>query len=146
MNYLITRFIDLGEYIKRSNEGFKITNLLFDYVKTHGNTLKAEHITKLVLRGDSFSLTGINILGCLYDNYSEHVLTLKLIEKFKFSPSLHYYCSIRERYIDQPSPSWMSPDNDLIVGNLTLDLKSSDYLSKWANRGDSAFLSYLKEV
>ncbi|WP_131778980.1 DUF4365 domain-containing protein [Legionella bozemanae] len=143
INYLIARFIDLGEYVGKTNEGSRVINLLFDYIKKHGTTIKREHITKLVSRGKWISPKGINILGCLYDNYPEYVLSLNLIDLFReFSPLLHYYCTIRERYIHEHSSLWFDPNHNLTVGNLTLNLPTN-YLNKWANRGDSFFLHYI---
>ncbi|HHF7365599.1 TPA: DUF4365 domain-containing protein [Legionella bozemanae] len=143
---LILRLFDLNIYARGTTEGNKVSYLIYEYVKKHGNTLNFEHIKKLVLRGDSLSRTGLDALGILYDNHPEYALSLKLIEKFKNHKLLHYYTTIRERYINKISPFWLSKDHDLTVNNLTLDLSSDNYISKWFKQGESAFLYYLTEV
>ncbi|MFO9099982.1 DUF4365 domain-containing protein [Legionella pneumophila] len=143
---LILRLFDLNIYALTTTEGNKVSKLIYDYVKKNRNTLNFEHIKKLVIRGDGLSGAGLNALGVLYDNYPEYTLSLKLIEKFKNHKLLHYYTTIRERYICKQSPFWLSNDHDLTVNNLTLDLSSDDFLNKWANQGESAFLYYLSEV
>ena len=146
INSLISRLFDLNIYARGTSQGNKVSHLIYDYVKKYGTTLNFNHIEKLVVRGDSLSMKGLAALGLLYDNYPEYVLTLKLTEKFKNHTYLHYYTTIRERYIDKKSPFWMSKDHDLTVNNLTLDLSSDDFLNKWANRGDAVFIFYLKEI
>ncbi|CAM4424224.1 MAG: hypothetical protein LEGION0403_FIIPPAGN_02730 [Legionella sp.] len=148
LDSLIDRVIDLNSYIKGTTEGNNVSKLLFQYIREHGNNLNAEHVSRLVCRGNKLSNTGINALGILYDNFPQHALSLKLTTMFIKAKYVipHYYCSIRERYLEQKSPGWASKKNDLRVGNLTLDLTSDDFLNKWANRGDAAFLSYLIEI
>ncbi|RUR21902.1 DUF4365 domain-containing protein [Legionella qingyii] len=143
---LILRLFDLNIYARLTTQGNEVSKLIYDYVKKYGNTLKFEHIKKLAVRGNGLSRTGLNALGLLYDNYPDHALSLNLIEKFKNHKLLHYYTTIRERYIYKQSPFWLSNAHDLTVDGLTLDLSSDDFFNKWANQGESAFLYYLTEV
>ena len=147
LDSLIEKVIELGTSIWATNEGNKISQLLFKFIRERGEKLNANHISKLIIRGEDCSRTGLNALGLLYDNYPRHVASLNLIKRFeKFEdPRLHYYCTIRERYLNSPSPIWLLGNNDLTVGKLKADFSSisTSILDKWANRGDSVIFDYI---
>lgn len=147
---LIEKVIELGTSIWATHEGNKVSQLLFKFLKEHGEKLNANHISKLIIRGKDCSRTGLNALGLLYDNYPKHVASLNLIKRFeKFEdPRLHYYCTIRERYLGLQSPSWLSENSDLTVGKLKADFSSinTSIFDKWANRGDSVIFDYVYET
>ncbi|HTC01308.1 MAG TPA: hypothetical protein VK705_11565, partial [Ferruginibacter sp.] len=148
LDSLIEKVLVLGMGIWGTYEGNKVSQLLFKFIREHGEKLNADHVSKLVIRGDNYSRTGINALGILYDNFPKHTKSLKLPVRFKdfADPRLHYYCTIRERYLDSPSNWWLSAKNDLTVGKLKADFSSIDIYNKWANRGDSALLDYVFEI
>ncbi len=149
LDSLISRVIELGTAIWATHEGNKVSQLLFKFIREHGDSLNADHIAKLILRGKDCSRTGINALGVLYDNFPKHAVSLNLIDMCKDfdDPRLHYYCTIRERYIDSSSGAWLSEKNDLTVGNLKADFSSinTSIFDKWANRGDSVIFDYVYE-
>jgi hypothetical protein len=147
---IIDKVIELGTSIWATHEGNKRSQMLFKFVREHGDKLNANHISKLIIRGKDCSRTGLNALGILYDNFPKHTASLNLTKKFENFEDLrlHYYCTIRERYLDLKSPSWLSEKNDLTVGNLTADFSSinTSILNKWANRGDSVIFDYVYDV
>lgn len=147
INSVINAVVDLGPAIWGTEEGHATTQVLYSYVRSKGKFFKADHLKKLVLRGEVYSRIGINALGILYDNFPEHVLTLNLPAVFREhdDPRPYYYCCLRERYIDKKTPEWFSlPTINFEIGNLTVpDECKSDIYKKWANRGDSAILDYL---
>src|SRR5690606_28364466 len=103
-----------------------------------------------IIRDKGCSRTGLNALGILYDNFPKHTASLNLIERFENfnDPRLHYYCTIRERYLDSKSPSWLSERNDLTDGKLKADFSTinTSIFDKWANRGDSVISDYVYET
>lgn len=152
-NYLdsiIERVIELGASIWATPEGNKVSQMLFKFIREYGDKLNASHISKLIIRGNDCSRTGLNALGILYDIYPNHTASLNLTKRFENfeDPRLHYYCTIRERYLGIKSPSWLSEKNDLTVGNLKADfsLINTSILDKWANRGDSVIFDYVYEI
>lgn len=152
-NYLdsiIERVIELGTSIWATQEGNKVTEMLFKFIREYGDRLNASHISKLIIRGKDCSRTGLNALGILYDNFPKHVASLNLVKKFKSfeDPRLHYYCTIRERYLGERSPSWLDETKDLTVGKLKADFSSinTSIFDKWANRGDSVIFDYVYEI
>ena len=153
LNYLdslIEKVIVLGMGIWATHEGNKVSQLLFKFIREYGEKLKANHIAKLVIRGNECSRTGLNALGVLYENFPKHAISLNLPARFEHfaDPRLHYYCTIRERYLDSKSPWWLSEKNDLTVGKLKADFSSinTSIFDKWANRGDSVIFDYVFET
>ncbi|WP_179321129.1 DUF4365 domain-containing protein [Winogradskyella helgolandensis] len=147
IDLLLNRVIELGTGIWATNEGNKVSQMLFSFLRENGNKINADHISKLVIRGKDCSRTGINALGLLYDNYPEHTASLKLISRFKNfdDPRLFYYCSIRERFLGTKSPSWLNEKNDLNLGKIKTDFSeiNTSIFDKWANRGDSVIFDYV---
>src|SRR5690606_28546254 len=107
LDSLIEKVIELGTAIWATREGNKVSQSLFEFLKQHGEKLNVNHISKLIIRDKGCSRTGLNALGILYDNFPKHTASLNLIERFENfnDPRLHYYCTIRERYLDSKSPS-----------------------------------------
>ncbi len=152
-NYLdsiIERVIELGTSIWATNEGNKVSQMLFKFIREFGDRLNASHVSKLIIREKECSRTGLNALGILYDNFPKHAVSLNLIKKFETfeDPRLHYYCTIRERYLGEKSPSWMDETKDLTVGKFKADFSSinTSIFDKWANRGDSVIFDYVYET
>ena len=150
LNSLIEKVLELGASIWATNEGYKTSTLLFNFIQEHGEKLNANHVATLIIRGKECSRTGINALGILYDTFPRHVLSLKLRERFKNfnDPRLYYYCTIRERYLGLKSPAWLSEENDLTVDNLRADFSAINIniIDKWANRGDSVIFDYIYKI
>jgi hypothetical protein len=149
LDSLIEKVIELGMGIWATHEGNKVSQLLFEFIREHGEKLKSSHISKLVIRGDDCSRTGINALGVLYDNFPKYAKALNLPDKFKnfIDPRLHYYCVLKERFLGIKGIGWLSDKDDLKVGKLNSDFSSinTSLFDKWANRGDSVILDYVFE-
>lgn len=145
---LINRVLEIGSAIWATSEGNKRSQQLYDFVRRYGVKLNREHIYKLVARGEEISRTGIIALGVLYESFPSHAIGLKLPEFFAdFSdPRLHYYCVLRERYIDNKGFLWVTADSDFRVGDMTIDDQDAldGLMNKMANRGDSALLDYVE--
>jgi hypothetical protein len=150
IDLLIEKVLSIGLSIWVTNEGNKLSQLLFKFIMEHGDRLNINHVSKLVIRDNTCSRTGINALGVLYDNFPNHALSLKLTEKFNnfTDKRLHYYCTIREKYLNSKSPSWLLQTSNLTIGKLKVDFSpiKTDLYDKWANRGDSVILDYIFEV
>ncbi|RZM23337.1 MAG: DUF4365 domain-containing protein, partial [Pedobacter sp.] len=144
LNSLIEQIIELGNNLWATDQGNKVSQQLFNFIRNYGDRLTADHIAQIVIRGESYSRTGIIALGILYNEFQDHILSLNLIEKFKnfADPRVHYYCTIRERYLDLKSPGWLF-EADLQVGKLKPDFTGVSIFDKWANRGDSMVLDYI---
>ncbi|MGB3948426.1 MAG: DUF4365 domain-containing protein [Bacteroidia bacterium] len=144
---LIERIIELGDNIRATHQGNKLSSMLFEYVRKHGNQLNVKHVTRFVSRSGSYSRTGITALGILYDEFPEYAQSLSLPTAFSKlkDQRVEYYCSIRERYLGTKSPAWFDQKNDLSLGKLKVDFSEigTSIFDKWANRGDSAILDYL---
>lgn len=147
LSSLIEQVLELGRNLWATHQGNKISQLLFNFVRKHGDRLTTEHVAMIVIRGETYSRTGITALGILYEEFPQHAVALKLIERFKnfYDPRVHYYCSIRERYLYLKSPVWIK-EGDLNVGGWQPDFSGISIMDKWANRGDSMVLDYLKKV
>ena len=147
IDLLLNRVIELGTRIWATNEGNKVSQMLFSFLRENGDKINADHISKLIIRGTDCSRTGINALGLLYDNYPEHTSSLNLVSRFKTfdDPRLFYYCSIRERYLGIKSPEWLDEKNDLVFGKIKTDFSgiNTSIFDKWVNRGDSVIFDYV---
>lgn len=143
---LIDEVIRLGPRIWGTLEGYQISKPLYTFCREFGNRFSTDHIRRLVIRGNTYSRTGINALGLLYDNFPEHIASLNLIKKLgkEADPRVIYYCRLRERYLGKKSIELLASSTDFTIGDLTLDPKILSWLhDRWANRGDSAFLDYV---
>jgi len=147
LNSLIEQVLELGNNLWATSQGNKVSSQLFDFVRKFGNRLTSDHIAQILLRGETYSRTGIIALGILYEDFQEHTVALNLTEKFKnfADPRVHYYCTIRERYLDLKSPGWLF-ESDLRVGKLQPNFTGVSILDKWANRGESMILDYLEFI
>lgn len=138
----------LGDALRGSVEGVTLTKTLVEWVRQHGQTLAAGQVERLVLRGESYSRTGINTLGILYDEFPSRAAELELPKLFSKSPDPRprYYCLLREK-----NPGLSGVDLlDLVahepIEGLILDVEAMGRpFDKWANRGDAAILDYLVE-
>lgn len=147
LSSLITQVLELGANLWATSQGNKVAEALFDFVRLYGIRLTANHIAKIVLRGDSYSRTGIIAMGILYEEFPDHALSLRLIDKFAKAGNIavEYYCAVRERHINMRSPEWILK-GDLNFKNLKPNFLDVSVWDKWANRGDSMILDYLEYI
>lgn len=151
LDAIIEQVLELGSSIWGSSQGNNVSQMLYKFIRDNGQLITADHVAKIIFRGDSISRVGLNALGILYDKYPKHTLSLNLTEKFTVDKDqlANYYCAIRERFLGVESPMWMmKDDSDLKVGNLQPDFSSinTSLFDKWANRGESVILDYLIQV
>ena len=142
---VVSEVLQTGERIWATEEGNRLSRILFTLCREYGNRFEAEHIRRLVIRGESYSRTGINALGLLYDNFPKHLKALNLPKLFRHETAqVGYYCKLRERYLGKQSTELLGPRTDFAIDGLDVDKTMRDeLLLKWANRGDSAILDYL---
>jgi hypothetical protein len=138
----------LGNAIWATIEGNAVSQLLYVLARAYGDHFSKEQISRLVLRGESYSRTGINALGLMYDQFPEHMNSLELEEQFSTHPDwrVAYFCALRRRHSGVPVSSLMSGRYDCSIGAYDVDPTISDRgLNAWANRGDCAILDYALE-
>jgi hypothetical protein len=102
-----------------------------------------------VIRGDSYSRTGINALGIMYDQFPEHMKTLLLGELFRDHDDwrITYFCNLRDKYAGVSVFALMTSDYDCSLESYNLHPSVKDRgHDRWANRGDCALLDYAYEV
>ena len=117
--------------------------------RSYGDRFSQEQIRKLVIRDNSYSRTGINALGIMYDEFPEHMKALRLGELFRNHDDwrIAYFCSLRDKYPGVPVFALMTGHYDCALDryNLHPSVKEDGH-DKWAYRGDSALLDYAYEV
>jgi hypothetical protein len=145
---LVDTVLQLGEAIRGTWEGAETSQMLYELCRLYAQYFTAEEIERLVVRGESYSRTGITALGILYDTDFAHVVSLDLPRRFASAPNprLTYYCRLRERHPGTPLYALLGDRKALEVDGWHLDdeLGPIDLLEQWANRGDSALLDYIE--
>jgi Domain of unknown function (DUF4365) len=149
LNLVIDEVLRLGNRIWGTLEGNAVSELVYMLARSFGEHFSSDQIHKLVIRGDSYSRVGINALGIMYDEYPEHMKSLRLGEFFRNHDDwrVAYFCNLRDKYPGMTVVALMSTDYDCALDgyNLHPNVKDSG-LSTWATRGDSALLDYAYEV
>lgn len=143
---LISKALELEMKLWGTSEGNDVAMQLYKFIRSYGDKLNFFQIEKLIKRGDNCSRTGIICLSLIYDRFPEHALRLNLPTRFKnfIDPRLHFYCTVREKFITEKSPHWIVNNlSKLHDNNLKFDLESDEIFNKWANRGDSIFWDYV---
>ena len=115
---------------------------LFSLLRKFGDRVTLETVMRLVLRGgETYSRTGINALGILYDSFPDHIRSLGLPAAFiGVEPRVAYYCAFRETV--QVEPTFMPEPGAFEFAGLRYD-RPEGHENKIANRGVSALLDYL---
>ena len=149
IDLLIDEVLSIGNRIWGTLEGNALSKLLYILARAYGEMFSIEQIRKLVVRDDTYSRTGINALGIMYDEFPQQMQKLRLGEEFRNHDDsrIAYFCNLRDRYPGVPVFSLMTGDYDCTLGGYRLhpDVKNRGYNS-WANRGDCAILDYAYEV
>lgn len=146
LNTVIDQAIKIGDRMRGTHEGNLIADQLFAMVRRRGSQLDARTIDRLVLRDDSYSRTGISSLAILYDEYFEHISSLKLPARYtQKSPRIAYYCAFREAYPQHKCLDVTVDPSAFIFAGLKY-LQPDMYWNKYANRGPSALLDYLEPI
>lgn len=150
LDLIIDEAINLDYRLWATEQGNILSGLIFDLCRLYGNSLTVEQIVRLVVRGDTYSRTGINALGIIYDQFPHYAESLRLTELFddiKYDPRILYYCRLREKYIGRSGMEIAFGPLSIDVDEFTIIADSKDYLiAKWPNRGDSAFQDCIASV
>ncbi|MEY8143100.1 DUF4365 domain-containing protein [Falsihalocynthiibacter sp. CO-5D18] len=151
-NGAINNLIKRGPHLSRigSQEFGKI---LADLTRRFGDKLDADQVLKMVVRGDSYSLAGLDGLLGLYDGFPDHAKSLDLASQFD-KLGLHqlsWYCRFREAHAQLDSMSiWLQISQietafETKAGVLFIPEEERDYCSmKWPNRADAVYIQSLK--
>lgn len=146
LNTVIDEAIKLGDRMRGTYEGNAVADQLFAMVRRRGAVVDAETIDRLVLRGDSYSRTGLTSLAIMYDDHFQHIRSLGLPSRYAaVEPRVAYYCAFREAHPDQRSGDvTVDPSTFTFAG---LQYRQPDmFWNKYANRGPSALLDYLELI
>lgn len=137
----------LGNNLRGSTDGNRVSSQIFNLIRKHGNLMGVESINLMVARDESYSRTGLSGLGVLYDTFFEHIKSLQLIEYYESLDlqGIAYYCALREHYKElRDFSACMESPNFEYNGLVASD---SDYLiSKYPNRGPSVVLDSLVHI
>jgi len=144
VDLIIDQAITLGTRLWATPEGNQAANALFAVCRKLGSRFTADQVQRMVLRDDSYSRTGVNALGFLYDEYPDHAASLGLVALLESHPPVAYYCKLRQAHPGRKTMEMLRTPDLFALGGWQLDPQSLDRIfDKWANRGDSAILDYL---
>lgn len=146
---IIEDLIELGNLVRGSRIGNQKAEILYSLCRQFGDSFSAKNIKKMVLRGKSYSRTGITALSILYEHFPKHTKSLNLPQQFDGVSDnnlvVAYYCKLRERYLGKSLPSILLDRNaNFKIGRFDIiNVDRSDLYLKWPNRGDSIILDYI---
>lgn len=151
-NAAIEKLIQRGPHLSRvDSQAFG--KVLSDIARRFGNRLTAEQICRMIVRGDSYSLAGLDGLSGLYDAFPDHALRLDLPRLFD-EMALHelsWYCQFRQANPRLDSLKvWnriMTLDTcfETATGPLHIPDEFREYCyRKWPNRADAVYLQFLR--
>jgi hypothetical protein len=149
LDLLVDEILSIGNRIWGTIEGNALSELLYLLARLYGDNFTKEQIKKLVLRGDSYSRTGINALGIMYDEFPEKMRGLRLGDHFRTHDDwrVAYFCNLRDKYPGVSVFGLMTGEYDCALDGCDLlpSVKDSGF-NKWANRGDCAILDYAYKI
>jgi hypothetical protein len=149
IDLVVDEVLSLGNRIWATPEGNALSELLYMLTRSYGDNFTKEQIWKIVIRGDSYSRTGINTLGIMYDQFPQHMKALRLGELFRDHDDwrIAYFCNLRDRHPGVPVFALMTSDYDCAIDGCDLHPGVKDRgQNTWANRGDCALLDYAYRV
>jgi hypothetical protein len=119
---VIDEVLRLGNRIWGTLEGNAVSELVYMLARSFGEHFSSDQIHKLVIRGDSYSRVGINALGIMYDEYPEHMKSLRLGEFFRNHDDwrVAYFCNLRDKYPGMTVVALMSTDYDCALDGYNL--------------------------
>lgn len=143
LNALIDEAIRLGNRMHGDPKGNAVADQLFALVRRVGGRISQSTVRNLVLRGESYSRVGLSALAILYDEFFDHIKTLKLPELFlALEPRVAFYCAFREAFpAEQSANVFVDPTGFTFAG--LAYIQPEMFWDKYANRGPSALLDYL---
>lgn len=146
VDIIVKEALRLDNGLRATPQGNIIAKQLFDLVRQFGGRISFSTVSEIVLRGESYSRTGLTALGILYDENADHMRSLGLPKIFKErNPEVAYYCAFREAYPEMNSSDLMTNPGDFIFAGLRY-IQPDRHWDKYANRGPSALLDYLVPI
>jgi hypothetical protein len=149
VDLVLDEMLALGTRIWATEEGNAVSDLLYSLAREYGGLFTREQVRRLVLREDTYSRTGINALGVMYERFPGHMKQLRVVDLFRDHKDgrVAYFCKLREKYPDVGVVGLMSGSHDCAIDGLNVHASARESaLDKWANRGDSALLDFVYEV
>ncbi|KIG19281.1 Mobile element protein [Enhygromyxa salina] len=134
----LTPFVKLAKTIRRHRF----------LAKNFGDQFDRDTVDRIVRRGtDGWSITGMAVLGLLYDQHFTQVASLTLPEHFLTTGCSHvaFYCALREHCPQRSTYSFIGGPGDFRFGGLRFDFPDdwSGFANKMANQGPSAIIQWL---
>lgn len=141
---VVAEVVTLGNRARGTEEGSAVTWKLFALLRRFGDRIDFDTVRRLVIRGESYSRTGINALGILYDTFPDHLRALDLPRAFvAIDPRVAYYCAFRETV--RSEPTFVPDPGAFRFAGLRYD-RPEGYENRLANRGVSALLDCLVPI
>lgn len=146
---IIEDLIELGNLVWGTNIGNQKAEILYCLCRQFGDSFSTKNIKKMILRGKSYSRTGITALSILYEYFPNHTKSLNLPQQFDGVSDnnliVAYYCELKERYLGKSLSSILLDRNaDFKIGRFDIqNVDRGDLYLKWPNRGDSILLDYV---
>ncbi|WP_346894794.1 DUF4365 domain-containing protein [uncultured Roseibium sp.] len=151
-NGAIDKLIKRGPHLSRVDSQ-EFGKVLADLARRFGDRLDVEQILKMVVRGDTYSLAGLDGLLGLYDGFPDYAKSLDLARRFDELGlyELSWYSRFREAHSELDSMSiWLKIANletafETGSGTLHIPREARDYCTvKWPNRADAVYLQSLR--
>lgn len=146
LDIIIQEATFLGNNLRGTKEGLAISYQLFSLVRIFGERISIFSIDAMVRRKDTYSRTGLDALGILYDEYFERISSLNLSDHFleRNLPGVAYYCAFREANPDKKYFDLVAGPGNFTFAGLKFGYPPEEFFeNKYANRGVSAILDYL---
>lgn len=143
LNALIEEAISLGNRLRGTTKGNLVADQLFSLVRRVGGRVSQTTVRDLVLRGDTYSRTGLSALAILYDEFFVHIKSLKLPELFlDLEPRVAFYCAYREALPARQSSNVLANPTGFTYAGMTY-VQPERFMENYINRGPSALLDQL---
>ncbi len=147
INLILEEAALLGNKLRGTPEGNELAQQMFSLIRKYGNKMGVGSVDLMVIRGETYSRTGLSGLGVLYDEFFAHAKTLNLVEYFE-SKGMHevaYYCALRESFPTDNDMSACMQSRQFRWGSLRVVCDEYTLLSKYPNRGPSIILDCLTD-
>jgi hypothetical protein len=104
---VIDEMVLIGDGIRGTFDGYRLTRVLFDLIRRYGDELSSELIQEMVVRrvadGDgethTYSRSGLDALSILYDTFPTHISSMGLPQALQpVEPRVAYFCAWRETF------------------------------------------------
>ncbi|MCL3882987.1 DUF4365 domain-containing protein [Marivita sp. GX14005] len=151
-NGAIDKLIKRGPHLSRVDSQ-EFGKVLVDLTRRFGDRLDVDQILKMVVRGDTYSLAGLDGLLGLYDGFPDYAKSLDLPRRFDELElhELSWYCQFREAHAELDAMSiWLKiarleTSFETGAGILYIPEEHRDYCTmKWPNRADAVYLQSLR--